>query len=140
MVCGKLYHLISQLANCLRPLANNVMKILYQACILHIIDYCDVLWFPTNSQLLLEKIGESTLSKYIASINTNYSVFKFILIEQCRFHTAIAKYKLGDHPLIQLLDILSWSQCMSPASYTLKLQKRSLCYSGTFFGIVFLLL
>ena len=43
-VRGKLYSI-----NHLKSLTDNVTKILYQAQILPIIDYYDIVWIPTNS-------------------------------------------------------------------------------------------
>ena len=73
-VRGKLYSI-----NRPRPLTDNVMKILYQAHILPIIDYCDVVWVPTNSCHL--KRLERVHSRFVSSIGTNCPVFKLTLIE-----------------------------------------------------------
>ena len=51
---------------------HNVMKILYQAHILPIIDYCDVAWVPTNSCHL--KRLEGVHSCFVSYINT-YKLF-----------------------------------------------------------------
>jgi len=64
--------------NRLRPLTDNVMKILYQAHILPINDNCDAVWVPTNSSLLkrLERDTQRVHSRFVSSIRTNCSVFK----------------------------------------------------------------
>jgi len=83
-VCGKLYSI-----NHLRPLIDNVMKIPYH---LPIIDYCDIVWVPTNSSHL--KTLERVHSRFVSSISTNCPVFKLTLIERRKFHTAIEIYKI----------------------------------------------
>jgi len=85
-VRGKLYSI-----NRLRPLTDNVMKILYQAHILPIIDYCDVVWVPTNSCHLKRLEREYVHSCFVSSIDT---VFKLTLTERRRFHTAIKIHKI----------------------------------------------
>ena len=68
-VCGKLYSI-----NHLRPLIDNVMKILYQTHISPIIDYCDFVWAPSNSSHL--KRLERVHLRFVPSISTNCPVFK----------------------------------------------------------------
>ena len=68
------------------------MNILYQAHILPIIDYCDVVWVPTNSCHL--KRLERVESCFVSSISTNCPVLKLTLIEQRRFHIAVEIYKI----------------------------------------------
>ena len=58
---------------------STVKKLLYQVCLLPIIDYCDVVWTPTivNQTRHLEKLH----SKFISSYTTNSSLLKYALIE-----------------------------------------------------------
>jgi len=71
---------------------DHVMKILYQAHILPIIDCCDVVWVPTNSSHL--KTLDLVHSRFVSLIDTRCSVFKLTLTERCRFHTAIEVCKI----------------------------------------------
>ena len=84
---GKLYSF-----NCLRFLTDNLMKILYQAHILPIINYHDVVWVPTNSSHL-KKLERVQLC-FVSTISTNCPVFKLTLIEWRRFHIAIEIHKI----------------------------------------------
>ena len=71
--------------NCLKPLTSTVMKLLYQAHVLPIIDYCDVVRVPTNFGHL--KRLERLHSRF-SSVDFASSVFKLTLAEHRRFHTA----------------------------------------------------
>jgi len=83
-VRGKLYSL-----NRLKPLTPTVMKLLYQAHVLPIVDYCDVVWVPTNVSHLkrLER-----LHSHFLSFDSTSSVLNFTLAECRRFHTAVQVY------------------------------------------------
>ena len=85
-VRSKLYSL-----NRLKPLTPTVMKLLYQAHVLPIVDYCDVVWVPTNVGHL--KRLERLHSRFSAFDSTN-SVFSFTLAERRRFHTAAQIFRI----------------------------------------------
>ena len=72
--------------NCLKPLTSTVMKLLYQAHVLPIIDYCDVVGVPTNFGHL--KRLERLHSRFSSVDFASSSVFKLTLAERRRFHTA----------------------------------------------------
>ena len=109
------------------------MKILYQAHILFIIDYCDVVWVPTNSSHL--KRLERVHSHFVSSISTNCPVFKLTLIERYRFHTAIEIHRnLIRRSPSYLLDTfkVGHSVCrLFVPAICLNYGKRSLHYRGT---------
>ena len=107
------------------------MKILYQAHILPMIYYCDVVWVPTNSCHL--KRLERVHSRFVSS--KNCPVFKLTLIERRRFHTAIEIYKIliGRSPSY-LLDTfkVGHNVCrLFVPAIRLNNGKRSLYYRGT---------
>ena len=110
-----------------------MMKILYQAHILFIIDYCDVVWVPTNSSHL--KRLERVHSHFVSSISTNCPVFKLTLIERYRFHTAIEIHRNLIRRLPSyLLDTfkVGHSVCrLFVPAICLNYGKRSLHYRGT---------
>jgi len=57
------------------------MKLLYQAHVLPIVDYCDVVWVPTNVSYL------KRLERFHSQFDSTSSVFNFTLGERRRFHT-----------------------------------------------------
>jgi len=68
------------------------MELLYQAHVLPIIDYCDVVWVPTNVGYLkrLEKLH----SCFSLVDSASSSAYKLTLAECHRFHTATQIYKI----------------------------------------------
>ena len=67
-----------------------VRKLLYQVYILPILDYCDVVWAPTNANQTrrLERLH----SKYTSC--TDSSISRYSLVERRKFHTIIQIYKI----------------------------------------------
>ena len=61
------------------------------ASILPILDYCDVVWAPTNVRQTkrLERLHSKCISTCMDSSVTRYS-----LTERCKFHTSIQIYKI----------------------------------------------
>ena len=86
-VRGKLYSI-----NRLKPLTPTVLKLLYQAHVLPIIDYCDVVWVPTNVGHL--KRLERLHSRFSSYDSARSSAFNLTLVERRRFHIAIQVYKI----------------------------------------------
>ena len=78
--------------NHLKPLTSNVIKLLYQAHVLPLIDYYDVVWVPTNAGHL--KRLERVHSHFVSLIDSDSSAFSLTLVEHRRFHTAIQVYKI----------------------------------------------
>jgi len=106
------------------------MKILCQAHILPIIDYCDVVWVPTNSCHL--KRFERVHSRFVSSIDTSCSVFKLTLTEQRRFHTAIEMHKILTRRSPSDIFKTSYSAChLFVPAVCLNYGKKSLYYRGT---------
>ena len=68
-----------------------VRKLLYQVYILPILDYCDVVWAPTNARQTkrLERLHSKCISTYMDS-----SVTRCSLTERRQFHTSIQIYKI----------------------------------------------
>ena len=88
-VRGKLYSI-----NRLKPLTPTVLKLLYQAHVLPIIDYCDVVWVPTNVGHL--KRLERLHSRFSSYDSARSSAFNLTLVERRRFsycHTSIQDLK-----------------------------------------------
>ena len=86
-VRGKLYSI-----NRLKPLTPTVLKLLYQAHVLPIIDYCDVVWVPINVGHL--KRLERLHSRFSSYDSARSSAFNLTLVERRRFHIAIQVYKI----------------------------------------------
>jgi len=65
--------------------------LLFTVYILPILDYCDVVWTPTNVNQTrrLERFH----SKYTSSC-TDSSISRYSLIERCKFHTIMQIYKI----------------------------------------------
>ena len=84
-VRGKFYSI-----NRLNP-PSAVRKLLYQVYILPILDYCDVVWAPTNVRQTkrLERLHSKCISTCMDS-----SVTRFSLTERRKFHTTVQIYKI----------------------------------------------
>ena len=82
---GKIYSI-----NRLNPPPPTVRKLLYQVYILPILDYCDVVWTPTNANQTrrLERLH----SKYTSC--TDSSISRYSLVERRKFHTIMQIYKI----------------------------------------------
>ena len=85
------------------------MKLLYQAHVLPIIDYCDAVWVPTDVSHLCFSSLDSTSS----------SVFNLTLAERRRFHTYTQIYRI--------LNKLSLSYLHSTFRYAVSVTGRIGC-------------
>ena len=88
-VRGKLYGL-----NRLKPISPKVLKLLYQAFVLPIFDYCDVVWSPSSAQCIrkLERVH----SKFISSLPSSMggSDINVTLAERRTYHAALQVFKI----------------------------------------------
>ena len=66
----------------------SIKKLLYQAYLLSVLDYCDAVWAPTNANQT--KHLKRLHSKYTSSC-TDSSISKYFLSE---FHTTVQVYKI----------------------------------------------
>ena len=88
-VRGKLYSI-----NRLKALTPTVMKLLYQAHVLPIIDYCDVVWVPTNVGHLkrLERL-HSRFSSYDSARSSAFNLTLTSTLQISYCHTSIQDLK-----------------------------------------------
>jgi len=99
-VRGKIYSI-----NCLKtPLA--VRKLLYQVYLLPILEYCDVVWQPTNTNQTRH------LERSYISLCTDASISSQSLVERRKFHTILqpTKYCSNLPPWHSYLNMLSMLQ------------------------------
>ena len=71
----------------LKPLPGHLLFRLYQAFVLPVFDYCDVVWAPTT--VSLSKPLERLHSRFIQQVPDCNSFVKVKLAERRRFHTAV---------------------------------------------------
>ena len=85
-VRGKIYSI-----NRINP-HSTVKKLSYQDYLLPIIDYCDVVWTPTNVNQTrsLERLH----SKFIFFLYQQLIILKYPLVEWCKFHSTMQIHKL----------------------------------------------
>ena len=76
----------------LKLLPGHLLSQLYQAFILPIFDYCDVVWAPTT--VLLSKPLEHLHSHFLQGISTCSPFVKLTLVERHHFHTAVQVFKV----------------------------------------------
>ena len=76
----------------LKPLLGHLLFRLYQAFILLIFDYCDVVWVPTS--ITLSKPLESLHSRFLHQVSDCNSFVKVTLTKRCCFHTAVQIFKV----------------------------------------------
>ena len=89
------------MASCTLLITSNhlpLIKTLYQAHILPIIDHCDVVWVPTNSGHL-KRLEKFTHMFFVLDWQYLSCVFKLTLAERHRFHTAIQIYIKAHSPI-----------------------------------------
>ena len=89
-VRGKLYCI-----NRLRPVSPKILRLLYQAYIMPILDYCDVVWSPCSA--LYTRRLERVHTKFVSSLPAStFTVFdlKLSLIERRTYHTAVQVFKI----------------------------------------------
>jgi len=67
-----------------------VLYLLHTACVLPLLDYCDVVWHPTTTKLIV--MIERVHSKFIKKLPPPNSL-SFTLTERQKYHTAIQVYK-----------------------------------------------
>ena len=82
---GKLYCI-----NRLRPVSCKVLCLLYQAYIMPILDYCDVVWSPCSA--FYTRRLERVHSRFVSSIPSSTSAvldLKLSLTERRTYHTAV---------------------------------------------------
>ena len=79
----------------LRPVACKVLRLLYQAYIMPILDYCDIVWSPCSAFYIrrLERVH----SRFVSSIpSSTLAVFdlKLSLAERRTYYTAVKVFKI----------------------------------------------
>jgi len=81
--------------NRLRPVSSKILRLLYQAYIMPILDYCDVVWSPCSA--LYTRRLERIHSKFVSSLPASTSALfdlRLSLIERRTYHTAVQVYKI----------------------------------------------
>ena len=76
----------------LKPLPGHLLFRLYQAFVLPVFDYCDVVWAP--SAVSLSKPLERLHSRFLQQIPDCHSFVRVTLSERRRFHTAVQVFKV----------------------------------------------
>ena len=76
----------------LKPLPGHLLFRLYQAFVLPVFDYCDVVWAPTT--VSLSKPLEYLHSRFFTTSSRFNSFVKVTLAERRRFHTAVQVFKV----------------------------------------------
>ena len=76
----------------LKPLLGHLLFRLYQAFVLPVFDYCDVVWAPTT--VSLSKPLERLHSRFLQQVPDCNSFVKVTLAERRRFHTAVQVFKV----------------------------------------------
>ena len=89
-VKGKLYCI-----NRFRPVSSKILRLLYQAYIMPILDYCDVVWAPSGAMhtWCLERVHSKFILSLPASISAVFDL-KLSLMERRTFHTAVQVFKI----------------------------------------------
>jgi len=72
--------------NRLNP-SSSVKKLLYQAYLLPVLDYCDAVWAPTNA-------NQTKRLERLHSMYTYSSISKYSLSKRRKFHTTVQVYKI----------------------------------------------
>ena len=81
----------------LKPLPLNLLSLIYKLFVLPIIDYCDIIWHPSNSKKAKQLERLHTKATYgpipDAKKTRGLSIYKS-LQERQKYHTLIAAYKV----------------------------------------------